>query len=103
MFIHAILELPTEAATAVDRLYLAPRRDQLNELSDEAYEAGMVTLTRVGPFGGVPGLSKIVRLEMLEPKRVGGVFRVPLRWVATGPAGQLFPALDADLDITPID
>jgi hypothetical protein len=103
MFIHATLELPTPAATALDRLYPALRRDRLNVLSDEAYQAGLVVLTRVGPFGDVPGLSKNVRLEMLAPHRDGDAVRVPLRWVATGRAGQLFPALDADLDITAID
>ncbi len=103
MFIQATLELPTPAATALDRLYPALRRDRLAALSDEAYEAGLVMLTRVGPFVDVPGLSKTVRLEMLEPREVAGVMRVPLRWVATGRAGQLFPALDADLAITAID
>lgn len=103
MFIHANLELPTSAATASDRLYPALRRDRLNVLSDEAYQEGLVMLARVGPFGDLPGLSKKVRLEMLDPHRDRDVLRVPLRWVATGRAGQLFPALDADLDISPID
>jgi hypothetical protein len=103
MFINANLELPIPATTASDRLYPALRGDRLNALSDEAYQEGLVVLTRVGPFGDLPGLSKTVRLEMLEPHRDGDVLRVPLRWVATGRAGQLFPALDADLDITAID
>jgi hypothetical protein len=103
MFIHATLELPNPAASVLDRVYPALRRDRLNVLSDEAYLAGLVMLTRAGQFGDVHGLSKKVRLEMLEPRRVDDVLRVPLRWVVTGRGGQLFPALDADLDITAID
>lgn len=103
MFIHATLELPIPAATAINRLCPALRCDHFGELSDKAYEAGLVTLARVGPFGDVPGLAKTVRLQMLEPHMVDNVMRVPMRWVATGATGQLFPALDADLDIATID
>ncbi len=103
MFIYATLELPVPVASAIERLDLALASQRLDDLSDEAYEAGLVTLTRVGPFGDVRGLSKAVRLQMLEPRPVEGGVRVQLRWVATGATGQLFPALDADLDITGID
>lgn len=103
MFIHATLELPIPAATAIDRLYLTLRDDQFGDLSDKAYRAGLVTLARVGPFGDVPGLAKTVRLQLLEPHAVDNVMRVPMRWVATGATGQLFPALDADLDVAAID
>lgn len=103
MFIHATLELPIPAATAIDRLYPALRHDHFGELSDKAYQAGLVTLARVGPFGDVPGLAKTVRLQLLEPRPVDDVMRVPMRWVATGATGQLFPALDADLDVATVD
>jgi hypothetical protein len=106
MFIHASLELPIPAATAAQRLYATlhsrlPRG--LSEISDEAYAAGLQMQTRVGPLGDTPVLSKKVRLELLEPISVADGLRVPLRWVATGVTGHLFPALDADLDITAID
>jgi hypothetical protein len=103
MFVHATLELPIPAASSIERLDLVMATQRLDDLSDEAYEAALITLARVGPFGAVRGLSKAVRLQMLEPRPVGGGVRVPLRWVATGTTGQLFPALDADLDITALD
>jgi hypothetical protein len=103
MFIHATLDLALPAATAVERLYAALRRRRLDELSDQAYQAGLITLARFGPFGDAPGLSKTVRLEVLEPRSVNDGVHVPLRWVATGATGRLFPALDADLDITAVD
>jgi len=60
-------------------------------------------LTRVGPFGETAGLSKKVRLETLTPRQVDQGVRPPLCWVATGATGQLFPALDADLDLLAVD
>lgn len=103
MFIYASLELPMSAAIAVQRLYPTLFGRGLSEISEEAYGAGLQTLTRVGPLGDAPVLSKKVRLELLEPISADDGLRVPLRWVATGVTGHLFPALDADLDITAID
>jgi hypothetical protein len=103
MFIHATLDLPVPVASAVDRLHAAVARHRLDEVSDDAYAAGLVVLTRVGPFGEVAGLSKTVRLELLEPRRVDHGVRLQLRWVAAGATGQLFPALDADLDLLGVD
>jgi hypothetical protein len=37
---------------------------RIEEVSDNAYAAGLVVLTRVGPFGDVAGLSKKARLEL---------------------------------------
>jgi hypothetical protein len=102
MFVYATLELPIPVASAIERLDFVMASQRLDDLSDEAYEAGLVTLAKVGPFGAVRGLSKAVRLQMLERRRVEGGVRVPLRWVATGSTGQLYPTLDADLDITAI-
>lgn len=70
--------------------------DGLRRAADAAYEGGLAVL-RVGPFGGVRGLSKLVRVRVLEPAERGGTLTVPLRWEATGAAGELFPVLDADL------
>ena len=60
-------------------------------------------MTRVGPFGETAGLSKRVRLELLTLRRVDHGVRLQLLWVATGATGQLFPALDADLDLLAVD
>lgn len=72
----------------------------LDGLSEAAYEGGL-TLLRVGPFGAVRGLSKLVRVRFLEPVRHGATLTVPLRWEATGVTGELFPVLDADLILAP--
>jgi len=44
-----------------------------------------------------------VRLQMLDPRPVDDGVRLQLRWVATGVTGELFRALDADLDIIAVD
>jgi hypothetical protein len=103
MFVHATLDLPVSAANAVERLYPALGRHRLDEVSDDAYAAGLGRLAKVGPFGDMGGLSKTVRLQMLDPHPVDDGVRLQLRWVATGVTGQLFPALDADLDVIAVD
>lgn len=75
----------------------------LGEASDHAYGAGVALLTRVGPLGGIRGLAKTVQVRVYGPSpRMTGV-AYALRWVATGPAGGLFPALDADLMLARVD
>jgi hypothetical protein len=103
VFIRATLQLPVPVANAIERLYAALARHRLDEVSNDAYAAGLIVLTRVGPFGEVAGLSKKVRLELLTPCQVDQGVRLQLRWVATGTTGQLFPALDADLDLYAVD
>jgi hypothetical protein len=81
---------------AVARLVHLINHGTLHGISEAAYE-----LVRVGPFGDAPGLSKLVRVRVLEPVRHGDAMTAPLRWEATGPAGGLFPVLDADLVLMP--
>jgi hypothetical protein len=42
-----------------------------------------------------------VRVHLLEERRNAGTSLYPLRWEATGASGRLFPALDANLGLTP--
>ena len=55
---------------------------------------------RVGPFGAARGMSKLVRVELLDPVQRGGSMTMPVRWQATGATGELFPVLDADLSVS---
>jgi hypothetical protein len=48
-------------------------------------------------------MSKEVRVGVLPSREVGSVIVVPLRWEATGPAGRLFPALDANVELAAAD
>jgi hypothetical protein len=69
----------------------------LHEVCEAAYEGGWQITLRVGPFGGVRGLSRLVRVRTLEPVHRGERMTVALRWEATGTTGDLFPQLDAEL------
>ena len=73
----------------------------LNGAAEAAFEGGLETFMRVGPFGGTPGLSRLVQVRVLEPVRWADKTIVPMRWQATGVTGEFFPALDADLVLTP--
>jgi hypothetical protein len=44
-----------------------------------------------------------VLAHTLETRQMGKTFVIPLRWEATGPASRLYPALDANIGITPVD
>lgn len=94
--VHEVtIEAPFEVAAA--RLADLLNGGALRGVSDGAYEGGLAAVQRVGPYGGKPGLSKLVRVCFAEPARHGATITVPLRWEATGAAGELFPVLDADL------
>jgi hypothetical protein len=82
---------------ALLRLIHLINRGSLHSISESSYEGGLDLLVRVGPLGDLPGLSKLVRVRALVPDRHGATTTVSLRWEATGVAGDLFPALDADL------
>lgn len=62
----------------------------------QALEAGGRVIARAG----LPGLSKSVEVRTMPPAVRHGVTVIPLRWSATGPMGNLFPTLDANLEIS---
>jgi hypothetical protein len=71
--------------------------DRLEGMSRDAYSDGLAGQIRVGPFGGMRGMSKLVRVRLLDPVPRDDSVLVPMRWEATGPMGRLFPVLDANL------
>jgi hypothetical protein len=52
---------------------------------------------------GFAGLTKTIEVHAMPSRVRDGVTVVPLRWSATGPTGDMFPTLDANLEITPLD
>jgi hypothetical protein len=73
----------------------------LTPVSEGAYGDGLTGLARVGPLGEVQGVSKLVEVHVLDMVTRGESAVLALRWEATGPGGRLFPALDADIWLTP--
>jgi hypothetical protein len=79
------------------------RDNALTSASEDAYGEGIKDLIRVGPLGSVPGTSKLVQVRFRELAQRDDRAGLAVRWEATGPGGGLFPALDADITVTPVD
>jgi hypothetical protein len=93
---HAVgLDLDYPVASA--RFLRLAHGDWLAGLSQDAYTDGLVGEVRVGPFGSVPGMSKLVRVSLLDPVPRDDMVLMAIRWEATGRMGRLFPVLDANL------
>jgi carbon monoxide dehydrogenase subunit G len=101
MFVAAEVLLDLSFPTAEARLANLARGGLLTRASEGAYGDGLTGLVRVGPLGDAPGMSKLVAVHFLDLLSRGESAVLVLRWEATGPGGRLFPALDADVSLTP--
>ncbi len=72
----------------------------LGEASEAVYRGGIDHLLRVGPFGDLPGVSRQVRIQFLDPVDRDDSVTVGMRWEAIGVTGGLFPVLDANIRLT---
>ena len=75
----------------------------LGEVSDHAYAAGLAVLALAGPPGDLRGHAHTVQVRLSGPRERRTGVTYALRWEATGPAGELFPVLDADLSLIRVD
>jgi hypothetical protein len=100
MFVRHEVMLDLDFPGARARLARLMHGGWLDNMSRDAYAEGLSGQVRVGPFGRVPGMSKLVEVRLLEPVPRDHVVVVPLRWVATGRMGRLFPVLDANLALS---
>ena len=101
MFIGAEIELDVGFNAAQARLTNLARGGLLRRACDDAYHDLGAGLARVGPLGAAPGLSRLVAVRFTDMAVHEDFAIVAIRWEATGPGGALFPALDADLTLTP--
>ena len=62
---------------------------------------GLAGLVRVGPAGSALGVSRLVEVRFRDLVIRDGEAVLTLRWEAIGAGGRLFPALDADITLTP--
>jgi hypothetical protein len=91
---EVLVDSPVERTTARLSSWLAASEGQA--AAADATAAG----TRVLARAGFAGLSKTVEVDTLGPQLRGDVTVMPLRWSATGPFGDLFPTLDANLELS---
>jgi|RhiMetdeSRZDD1v2_1073273.scaffolds.fasta_scaffold1150320_2 hypothetical protein len=97
MFADQAVTLDLDFPAARDQFLLLTHGDRLDGMSRDAYADGLAGQIRVGPLGGLPGMSKLVRVSLLDPVGRDDNVLVPMRWEATGLMGRLFPVLDANL------
>jgi hypothetical protein len=93
VFIGDEVQLDISFAIARERLMQLAGSGLLLSTSEDAYDLGTTGLARVG----MPGLSKLVRIQTRYLASTEGSVGLAIRWEATGPGGGLFPALDADI------
>ena len=96
---EVLLDLSFPAAEA--QLANLAHGGSLTRVSEGAYGDGLTGLVWVGPVGAVSGVSKLVEVHFRDVVTRGESAVLALRWQATGPGGRLFPALDADMSLTP--
>jgi len=94
---ETILDAPPDWVR--QRLAARLTADGLHAESAASFEHEHTLLLRAG----VHGLSKTVAMLTLPAYPRGEVTVTPLRWVATGPMGELFPTLEANLEVEPTD
>jgi len=97
MFADQAVTLDLDFPVAREQFLLLTHGNRLDGMSQDAYADGLAGQIRVGPLGGLPGMSKLVRVSLLDPVPHDDSVLVPLRWEATGLMGRLFPVLDANL------
>jgi hypothetical protein len=94
---HILIDVcPDAAARQLERL---AGDGVLLSASEYAYGAGIAGLVEAA--GLAAGVSRLVGVQPGDLKETGGCARLWLRWEAIGPDGTLFPALDADLTLSP--
>ncbi len=99
MFVEDVTPIMLPVAVAQERLLAFLQVDGLQSASADAFSKGQVLLMRAG----FAGLSKQVNVQNLPPYPRGETTVVPIRWVATGPMADLFPPLDANLELDPAE
>jgi len=99
MFVGDEVRLDVGFDVARIRLADLVRDGGLRTASDDAYRGLTSGLSRVGPLGAVPGVSKLVATRFGAATVRDGFTTVAMRWEATGPGGGLFPVLDADITL----
>ena len=101
MFIGAEIRLDVGFHAAQARLANLARGGLLRRASGSAYHEWQADLARVGPWGTMLGMSRLVQVRVRDMVTQGDSAIWAMRWEVTGPGGALFPALDADIKLTP--
>lgn len=101
MFVSGEVSLDVSFAAAQAALANLLGGGLLVSVSEQAYGDGITGLAGAGPLDAVVGLSRFRHVHFQNLKASDDSARFALRWEVIGPGGGLFPALDADVTLTP--
>jgi hypothetical protein len=93
VFVGDEVKLEVSFTIARERLLQLAGSGLLASTSEDAYDLGTASLIRVG----IPGLSKLVRVQARDLAPAERSVGLAIRWEATGPGDGLFPVMDADI------
>ena len=97
MFLAEEVPLALPASVAQYRMMDLLRADGLEGASSGAFADGNRLLLRAGAVGASKEVQVLVRRAYFNDD----VMVVPIRWLATGPVGGLFPQMDGNVEINP--
>jgi hypothetical protein len=93
---QVMLDISFDAARC--RLGRLARDGVLLGACEHAYATGITAVVKAGV---VAGMSQLAAVEPTAVAQTAGCARLGLRWETAGPGGAMFPALDADLTLSP--
>ena len=99
MFVSDQRVLPVSLGAARARLANLVHGGWLCGASEAVYQGGVEYLRRAGRLGDVPGVSRLVRVQFLDPVDRGNSVTMAMRWEVPGVTGALFPVLDANITL----
>jgi hypothetical protein len=101
MFIGAEKRLDVAFYAAQARLAYLARGGLLRRASQHAYGQWETGLARLNPPDAAPAMSKLAAVRFRDMVTHADTVLWTMRWEAIDPRGALFPALDADIRLTP--
>jgi hypothetical protein len=101
MFARYFVEIAGDR-DVIEQVMLDAPGTWLPTLATSANHRGDRLLAEVG-FGDDVRIARTVALAVGDPIRMPTKTTIPLRWSASGPTGGVFPALDADLEVAPLE
>jgi hypothetical protein len=101
MFVRAAMRLGVGFAAARPTLARLAASSLLFSVCEAAYGQGMTALAADGPSDAGRRISGLAAVYARNQAGHGDAAGLALRWEAIGPDGEPFPALDADLTLSP--
>jgi hypothetical protein len=101
MFIGAEVHLDLGFDAVQARLACLVRGGLLSRASAGAYDQWQACLAQIGPWMTAFGTCQLAQVLVRDMVAHADCATWTMRWQVAGPGGSLFPALDADIKLTP--